>query len=404
VQFERDHFQNLRWTHSLSSETVLTVSGYHHFNKLEVGGRADDPALPLAGDNRRADYYGMETSLAKHVGRHLFKVGNTVYLTSLRDDFSVIPNPANPAADLTSAVHSRVPANSWQESVYVQDQFNATERLSVNFGGRLDIFSAAYKLQTAPKLTLREAFFGPRAGVSYKLSDYVTVFANGAYLFLPPPIEFFEFRLQSAGSVFPEGVSFTPTRPERDLQYDVGVRLLVKRQKIRINQWFKRQIRFLDHVQLTQLSGGGDLINPNIFLPVNLDRGRTHGVEVFFETSAYRGLKGFVNYSLNYSQAIGGILYGFNDGGEAENKYFFVDHDQRHRMFAGLDYNIESMKAFVNLTYGFGTGFPDASDGVFETLRDRGVPVTEAFRTQYRIWKISDGPHRCQARDRESYE
>ena len=43
-------------------------------------------------------------------------------------------------------------------------------------------------------------------------------------------------------------------------------------------------------------------------------------------------------------------------------------------MAAGLDYNIESLKAFVNLTYGFGSGFPDASDGMF------GTCVTPACR------------------------
>jgi outer membrane receptor protein involved in Fe transport len=116
---------------------------------------------------------------------------------------------------------------------------------------------------------------------------------------------------------------------------------------------------------LTQLDGAGELINPNIFLPVNLDRGRTHGVEVFFESSSFRGITGFVNYSLNYAQAIGGIIYGFNNGSEAEDEYFFVDHDQRHQVFAGMNYDIESLKAFVNLTYRFGSGLPDASDGVF---------------------------------------
>jgi hypothetical protein len=374
VQFERDHFQNLRWTRPLSSETLLTVSGYHHFNKLEVGGRADEPTVPLAADNRRANYYGVEASIARHVGRHLFKVGNAVFLVRLRDDFSVLPNPASISPNLVSPIYSRVPANSWEESIYLQDQFNATERLNLNFGGRLDIFSAAYKLQAAPRLTQQETFFGPRAGASYKLSTHATLFANGAYLFLPPPIEYFEFPAQTSGSVFPSGVSFTPTRPERDVQYDIGVRLLMKSQKIRVNQWFKRQVRFLDHVQVTQFNGVGDLINPNIFLPVNLDRGRTHGVEAFFESSSYRGLKGFVNYSLTYSQAIGGVLHGFKDGSEAANEYFFVDHDQRHRVFAGLDYNIESMHAFVDLTYGFGSGFPDASDGVF------GTCVTAACR------------------------
>ena len=141
-------------------------------------------------------------------------------------------------------------------------------------------------------------------------------------LFLPPPIEFFEFSAQGTGSLFPNVVSFTPTRPERDIQYDIGLRFLMKGQKIRVNQWFKRQIRFLDHVQVTQLNGIGQFINPNIFLPVNLDRGRTHGVETFFESSSYRGLKGFLNYSLNYSQAIGGILYGFKNGSQSENEYF----------------------------------------------------------------------------------
>jgi outer membrane receptor protein involved in Fe transport len=229
VQFERDHFQNLRWTRPLSPETLLTVSGYHHFNKLEVSGRADNPFVPLAGDNRRADYYGVEGSVAKHFGRHLFKIGNAVYLTKLRDDFSVLPNSAGPFAAASPPVYSRVPARSWQDALYVQDQFDATERLSLNFGGRLDIFSATYKLQASPGLELSETFFGPRAGVSYRISDHATLFANGAYMFLPPPIEFFEFPGSS------NLVSFTPARPERDVQYDVGVHLLIRNQKIRIN-------------------------------------------------------------------------------------------------------------------------------------------------------------------------
>jgi outer membrane receptor protein involved in Fe transport len=379
VQFERDHFQNLRWTRPLSAETLLTVSGYHHFNKLEISGRADQPLVPLAGDNRRADYYGFEGSVARHFGRHLFKTGNAVYLTRLRDDFSVLPNSAGAFSILTSPVYSRVPARSWEESLYVQDQFDATERLSLNFGGRLDIFSAEYRLRTSPKLQMSETFFGPRAGASYRISDHVTLFANGAYLFLPPPIEYFEFPASS------DVVSFTPTRPERDVQYDVGVHLLIRNQKIRINQWFKRQIRFLDHAQLTQFNGAGDLINPNIFLPVNLDRGRTHGVEALFESASFRGMRGFVNYSLNFSQAIGGILYGFNNGSEPESEYFSVDHDQRHQVFAGLDYDIESLKAFVNVTYRFGSGFPDASDGLFAscvTLSCR-LPKHSEFNTTF---------------------
>ena len=64
-------------------------------------------------------------------------------------------------------------------------------------------------------------------------------------LFLPPPIEFFEFPAQGTGSLFPDVVSFTPTRPERDIQYDIGLRFLMKCQKIRVNQWFKAEPKLI---------------------------------------------------------------------------------------------------------------------------------------------------------------
>jgi hypothetical protein len=367
VQFERDHFQNIRWMRTLSAETLLTVSGHHHFNKLEVSGRADDPAVPLAGDNRRADYFGGEVSVSHHFGRHLLKVGGGLFTTRLRDDFSILPNPAGTAAGRITPVGSRVPAHSWEETAYIQDQLDVTERWTLHYGARLDVFSAAYQTRNTPQLSQSESFASPRLGFAYKINQHATFFANGAYLFLLPPIEFFEFPADAGqpASIFPPGVAFTPTRPERDMQYDVGLRFVVKGQKIRVNQWFKGQTRFLDHAQIRQLNGVGDLINPNIFLPVNLDRGRTHGVEAFLETSSYHGLSGYVNYSMNYSQAVGGVVRGFDDGGGKEAEYFFVDHDQRHRAVAGATYDVESIGAFINATYNLGSGFPDSSDGLF---------------------------------------
>lgn len=334
VQFERDHFQNLRWTRSLSADRLLTVSAYHHFNKLEVNGRSDKHGIPLANDNRRANYFGGQLDFAQHAGRHLIKVGAGSYTTRLKDDFSVLPE-----------LNTSVPARSWEHSLYVQDQFDATDHLTLNYGARLDLFSVNYGLNRRSDISRRDNFLSPRVGFAYKLGDHKTViFGNASYLFLPPPIEFFE------------SPSFTPVRPEKDIQYDIGVRFPVKDFRFRVNQWFKRQNRFLDHIQY------GDA---NIFLPVNLDRARTHGVEAFVESPSYRGLRAYANYSLNYAQAIGGIVHGFNDGAAPESKYFFLDHDQRHRLYFGADYNIERWQAFVNVSNAFGSGFPDASDGLF---------------------------------------
>jgi hypothetical protein len=135
--------------------------------------------------------------------------------------------------------------------------------------------------------------------------------------------------------------------------------------RVRFTHWFKRQNMFLDHVQLTQLNGIGEMINPNIFLPVNLDRARAFGLETFVESPNYRGARAYVNYSFGYAQGFGGIAHGLNDGSEPEDGYFALDHDQRHQMQVGLDYELERWGGFVNGNYIFGSGFPDASDGLF---------------------------------------
>jgi outer membrane receptor protein involved in Fe transport len=342
VQFERDHFENIRWLRALSADRLLNVSLYHHFNRLEIDGHVDEPDLPLAGDNRRANYFGGLTEFSAHAGHHLFKAGYGVYAARLRDDFSI------------GATLSHVPVHSWEHSAYFQDQFDATDRLTLNYGGRLDAFSVNYLLRSSPQIHRQENFMSPRSGFAYRIDDHQTViFGNAGYMFLPPPLEYFE------------GVRFTPVRPEKDVQYDVGVRFLVKGYRIRLNRWYKHQHFFLDHVQLSQLNGNGKLINPNIFLPVNLHHARTHGVEAFIEGPAHRGLHTYLNYSFGYAQGFGGIVHGFDDRNTAAANYFFLDHDQRHQLYIGADYQFERSHAFINGNYAFGSGFPDASNGLF---------------------------------------
>lgn len=364
IQLERDMFQNLTWTRTLSTATLIKIAGYHHFNRVEVRGQWDEPQIPLAGDNRRAHYYGGLGELARHRGRHLLQTGFQTYVVWLRDNFLVLPNPLSPSSVL-APFSSAVPARAFQESLYLQDQFNWTDQWTLSLGARLDLFQARYDRKHLPKLTERDAFLSPRLGFAYRVGSTDTVlFANFAYLYLAPPVEFFELPPGSGSltSAFPLGVAFTPTRAERDLQYDVGVRLSVRGFRVRANQWFKRQMDFLDHAQLRQLSGTGQLINPNIFLPVNLDRGRTHGVEVRVQAPSHRGLRVFANYSLNYAQARGSRSAGFLEGEPPAPNYFFLDHDQRHAVTSGAAYEWEKWGAFVSMIYSFGSGFPDASE------------------------------------------
>lgn len=56
---------------------------------------------------------------------------------------------------------------------------------------------------------------------------------------------------------------------------------------------------------------------------------------------------------MNYAQAV------------EDSSYFFLDHDQRHQLYITGEYDLERWRAFANVTYAFGSGFPDASDSLF---------------------------------------
>ncbi len=361
LQLERDRFLNLQWNRLLSGGGLLTLTGFFHQNRVEVAGRRDAPGLPLAGDNRRAGYAGGRADFSQRFSRgaggHFFKTGLEVYRARVRDDFLIRGG---------SSYASRVPSHGAEQSFYAQDQWMATGRLTLTYGARLDRFQASYfPANQGGGLTRDYSFLSPRLGFAYRLGDSQTVlFGNAAYLFLPPPLEYFDL---PQNGLFPERVSFTPTRPEQDAQYDVGLKFQLRGFRIRADQWFKRQMRFLDHVQLAPIQsgltsfGGAERINPNIFLPVNLDRARAYGAELLLESPQHRGFSLFLNYAYNRAQAYGGIIAGLRDGREFEPRYFSLDHDQRHAGYAGVTWRHEPTRTFVTTLYGYGSGFPDAS-------------------------------------------
>jgi len=367
VEFERDHFENLRYDHLFGLDRLLMVAAFHHFTRLETDGRSDIASDPLASDNRRANYTGSRADYSWSRGKHALRVGEEFYAVDLQDDFLLRPNPRDPRT-LPGAFLSNVPAAAYEQSDYTQDQFNATDSLTLSLGLRFDFFRPIYKPRSEPEIKRAYSFFSPRFGFAYRLGRSSTVlFGDFAYMFLPPPIEYFNLRTAKAEnlSIFPSSLSFTPTRPEHDVQYDVGVRFPWRGFSVRINQWYKHQIHFLDHVQLSAIGEGNELINPNIFLPINQDGARTYGVEGFIRSPEYRGVSSFLNYSYNVAQGIGGIAGGFDDGNSRVNRFFYLDHHQRNNAYLGVNYNLSEFHAFVDTIVSYGSGFPDASNNLF---------------------------------------
>jgi outer membrane receptor for ferrienterochelin and colicins len=346
---------------------------YHHFNRVEIDGRNDRPLV--ANDNRRVHYYGTRADYSSAVGRHFIKVGGEAYLAKVRDDFTIFPTqPGVPFAPFRSAA----PVLGKEQSAYVQDQVSVTDHLMLDLGLRLDAFQGKRS----------DVLVGPRLGVSYKIADTpVALFASFGRLFLPPAVEFFDIAASAQGpgtGRFSDDFTFLPVRPEIDTQYEVGVKFPLHGFKTKVTQWYKHQKNFLDHMQLEHPSG-----DVNIFLPVNLERARSRGVEMFVESPRYKGLNFYVNYALYYAQAKGGITGGLIKRGEPpEPRYFFLDHDQRHTLSVGAEYHIERYQAWINANFRVGSGFPDAS-GTFVRSRLPGHAIVDLAigKTFFQRWE-----------------
>ncbi len=366
VELERDHFQNLRYDHLFGVDQLLTLAGFHHFGRLETDGHADVPGNPLASDNRRANYYGGRGDYSFHKGKHDFRTGAEFYAAVLKDAFLLSPSPGNPRS-LAASFLSNIPTTAYEESAYGQDQFSATDALTFNVGARFDLFRAIYHLHAEPEIQRSYGFLSPRFGLAYRIGHTNSVlFADFSYLFLPPPIEYFDLASARPAylNIFPENFSFTPARPEHDVQYDIGAKFPFRGFSFRVNQWYKHQIHFLDHIQLSAIGAGLQLVNPNIFLPINQDGARTYGVEAFVRSPRNHGVSSFLNYAYNVAQGIGGIASGFNDGSPRLNRFFYVDHHQRNNAYLGVNYDVTEFHAFANAIISYGSGFPDASDNL----------------------------------------
>ena len=63
---------------------------------------------------------------------------------------------------------------------YLQDEWKLTPKLTLNYGGRFDVFTSSFD---------NEYQFSPRVNAIYKATDATTLHAGYSRYFTPPPLE-----------------------------------------------------------------------------------------------------------------------------------------------------------------------------------------------------------------------
>jgi len=249
----------------------------------------------------------------------------------------------NQTSDVPISIVDNAPhINARTYGLYLQDQWNLTDKLTVNYGLRADKVDAF----------VQESQLSPRLGFVYQLDDSTTLHAGYARYFTPPPAELISpvdiALFQGTTNQLPGNVN-AETLSERSHYFDAGVsRKFGDNFSVGLDAYYRKVHNLLDEGQF-----GAALI----FSPFNYAQGRVRGVEL---TANYTN-GNFSSYlNLSSSRAMGReVVTGQYNFEQDELDYIathwvHLDHDQRLSGSGGVAYDWNGTKLGVDFLYGSG--------------------------------------------------
>jgi outer membrane receptor protein involved in Fe transport len=307
--------------------------------------------------------------------------------------FATDPN-GNPLSDQPFGIRDATSKTGYLYGLYAQDEWKIGEKLTLNYGLRLDRMDQYVQAGQA----------SPRIGLVYQPTNATTIHAGYARYFTPPP---FELVSNATVSVFNGTTNQSPSpqndpvKPERSDYFDVGLSQRVTRElTLGLDAYYKRSSDLLDEGQF-----GSALI----FTPFNYAKGRTYGLEF---TASYRHQDTSAYLNLAYSRAQGSNIesaqFNFSPDELAyiANHWVYLDHDQRVTASFGGAYTIGRTTLTADAVVGSGlrSGFANTDRlpwymqvdlGVIEHLNEPFIGKVDArvalVNTFGRVYALRDG-------------
>jgi outer membrane receptor protein involved in Fe transport len=234
--------------------------------------------------------------------------------------------------------------------LYLQDEWKQFDKLTVNYGLRLDEMDAFVK---AGQLS-------PRLGLVYKLTPDTTLHAAYAREFTPPPTELVspkDLALFSGTSNAPSVNENSPVKPERAHYFDTGVtQKVVPGLNIGLDGFYKIIRDLIDEGQFTEAP---------IFTPFNYSQGKIYGVEL---TANYRsgnfGAYGNLARTVSLAKTVvsGQFNFGQDELNYITNHWVHTDHDQLYTASGGISYRWLGTLYSIDATLGSGLRSGFAND------------------------------------------
>jgi len=349
-QNEKNSFQIASYQRSVGDDATYLLSVFHRYTDVDY---SPDPIGDLqfngiaANILRKNESVGLQGDASYRIGdSHTLRTG--VYFSGERfsatNDAMVFPADAdgNQSSDIPFAIPDKSSLSGHLWGVYLQDEWQLTSDLTLNYGARFD------KTTTV----VNEQQLSPRLGLVYNLSPKTTLHAGYARYFTPPPTESIDVtsvqKFLNTTNALPSDAN-TAVKSERSHYFDAGVaHQLTPEITLGLDAYYRK---------VQNLQDEGQFGNALIYSAFNYQEGRIRGVEL---SGSYRAdnLSAYAN--LAWSKAEGrDILTGqFNfDQDELDytnSHWVHLDHDQALSGSAGISYAWNNTTVGADLLYGSG--------------------------------------------------
>ncbi|MBV8828088.1 MAG: TonB-dependent receptor [Acidobacteriaceae bacterium] len=335
VERERDAAVSFSWIHTFAPNLVLTTSPFYHFNRANYDGDPDD--IPISTTQHSdSQYAGAQVALSAVTKRHNFVAGIYAFGQHNTQSVSLIANDGS-----RNTLQQANAATGQLEAAFLEDQYKPFSWLTLIAGVRLTHFAGSISENAAD----------PRLGGSARIPYLHWVLRGfwGDYYQAPPLSTVSGPLLDFAVS---EGFGFIPLRGERDQEHQFGLTIPMRGWSFDVNNYHMRARNYFDHNAIG---------NSNVFFPLTIDQARLYGWEFAVRSPQlfHRG-EVYVAYAYAHAEGAGGISGGLTDFSPPSSGYFLLDHDQRHTLHTGFNFNLPYQVTAGGNLY-FGSGFTDGS-------------------------------------------
>ncbi|MCP3019469.1 TonB-dependent receptor [Cupriavidus basilensis] len=393
-QREKTDFQILSYQNKVSSALDFQVSLFHRTSRVDYN---PDPIGDLAytgvaaNITRSNEAYGVQADGSYVLNpSHTLRTGVFVQREHYGVDNTSSVLPADANGNQTSGVPFTIVDNTSNTGTtlgfYLQDEWKATDKLTVNYGARYDHVNTV----------VSEQQLSPRLGLTYDLTNVTRLHAGYARYFTPPATEKIDTTSVASfvgtTNALPSDAN-TAVRSERSDYFDVGVSHQATRNLTLGLDAYYRKVR--------HLQDEGQFGNALIFSSFNYDQGKIYGLE---GTANYRqgSFAAYANLGVSRALAKGVETGQFNFGADElayiASNWVHLDHDQTVAGSFGTSYTWHGTLLSADALFGSGlrNGFANTNHlgAYFQVNVGAGhafdAPVIGKFKVRLTVINLFD--------------